>query len=159
MRREQEKPIKHLNDLIQLDVDAIHAYRQAIDHIDSVSIRETLERFKSDHERHVTDLSECVRSVGGTPVKLTPDIKGYLLEGFTALRSVTGTEGALRAMRTNERLTNKTYDRALTEDLPVDVLAIVRRNREDERRHLDYIERVLDNRLWEGEGLDRPTAY
>jgi demethoxyubiquinone hydroxylase (CLK1/Coq7/Cat5 family) len=76
-------------------------------------------------------------------------LKGYLIEGFTALRSMTGTEGALKAMRTNEKITNKNYDKALSQDLPADVAAIVRRNRDDERRHLEYIETALSNRVWE----------
>jgi uncharacterized protein (TIGR02284 family) len=141
--------IEVLNDLIQLDIDAVNAYEQAIKRIDVPQVGADLEQFKADHERHIDDLSEAVRELGGEPPDRSPDLKGFLLEGFTALRSVTGTEGALKAMRTNEKATNARYDDALREELPADIEALVRQNREDERRHLEYIERALDNRVWE----------
>ena len=86
-----------------------------------------------------------MRRLGDEPVELSRDFKGFLIEGFTALRSVTGTEGALKAMQGNEKLTNKRYEDALNiVGLPEDVLDIIRRNREDERGHLEYIERTLE---------------
>jgi uncharacterized protein (TIGR02284 family) len=146
---DRHETISTLNELIQLDIDAVHAYEQAIDRIDMRQIAEDLERFKGDHQRHIRELSAAVRQLGADPPERSPDLKGYLIEGFTALRSMTGTEGALKAMRTNEKITNKNYDKALSQDLPADVAAIVRRNRDDERRHLEYIENALSNRVWE----------
>lgn len=141
--------IERLNDLIQLDFDATQAYEQAIDRIDVVGIAEDLEGFRQDHERHIEELSAAVRRLGGEPTKRSRDLKGYLIEGMTALRSVTGVEGALKAMRSNEKTTNKKYDEALSDPLPPDIAALVRRNRDDERRHLQYIENALTNRTWE----------
>src|SRR5690606_9370068 len=99
--------ISTLNDLIQLDVDAVNAYEQAIERIDIPQVAADLEQFKGDHQRHIEELSAEVMRLGGEPPDRSPDLKGYLLEGFTALRSVTGTEGALKAMRSNEVTTNK----------------------------------------------------
>lgn len=77
------------------------------------------------------------------------NFKGFLIEGFTAIRSAMGTEGALKAMRSNERKTNQDYSDALSLDMPADVRAIVQRNYEDERRHLGYVEETLRARVWE----------
>ena len=141
--------ISTLNDLIQLDVDAVESYEQAIKRIDIPQVSSDLEAFKADHERHIRDLTQEVRRLGGNPPKRSIDLKGRLLEGFTALRSVTGTEGALKAMHTNEKTTNKKYEQALSKGLPTEVETVVRRNREDERRHLEYIKMSLSNRVWE----------
>ena len=127
--------IDELNDLIRLDFDAVRAYDQAIEKIEDDDARDDLQQFKLDHERHITDLSEVVRSLGGTPED-GPDLKGVLLEGMTALRSVTGTLGALKAMRMNEKLTNRTYAKAVERPMPEHVRDVVMKNREDERRHL-----------------------
>ncbi|HWI41927.1 MAG TPA: ferritin, partial [Verrucomicrobiae bacterium] len=71
------------------------------------------------------------------------DLKGLLLEGLTALRSVTGMKGALQAMETNEKLTNRKYTEAAGLPLPEEILKIVRTNLTHEQRHLGYIQEIL----------------
>jgi uncharacterized protein (TIGR02284 family) len=140
---------KNLSSLVQLDIDAFHAYEQAIKNIEAPTIREQLIKFRDDHKRHVDDLSTEIRALGETPPEFSPDFKGYLISGFTSLRSITGTEGALKAMQTNEKLTNKNYDEAMTWPLTSSAKAIVEKNYNDERTHLEYIETTLTTRTWE----------
>ncbi|OFZ21629.1 MAG: hypothetical protein A2X94_00310 [Bdellovibrionales bacterium GWB1_55_8] len=147
---ESKDLIKHLSSLVHTDIDAIHAYDQAIEKIDYKEVRDRLSDFRTDHHRHVTDLSSLIRDMGGDPPEFKRDFKGFLIEGFTALRSVTGTEASLKAMKTNERLTNATYEKALSWDVPTNVRDVIRKNREDERRHFDYIDQVLQSKPWEG---------
>lgn len=138
--------IARLNDLIQLDYDAIQAYDKAIEHCDDLDAQEDLEDFRLDHERHIADLGTVILDLGGEPESTGRDLKGVLIEGLTALRSVTGTLGALKAMRMNEKLTNRTYEKALQRTLPLAVREVVRQNLQDERRHLAgiraHIERI-----------------
>jgi uncharacterized protein (TIGR02284 family) len=144
-----------LNDLIQLDYDAVQAYKQAIEKIDDGVARADLVAFQADHERHIADLSQAVRMLGGEPEKMGRDFKGVLLEGLTALRAVTGNLGALRAMRMNEKLTNRSYEKALETRLPGSARDVVLRNREDERRHLASIEMHIERLSLEREQLHR----
>lgn len=147
---EQNKElIDHLISLVQLDIDAIYAYDQAIKEIDVQDIREKLTEFKNDHQQHVNDLSPFISQFGGQVPAFKPDFKGFLIQGFTALRSKTGTEGALKAMKGNEQLTNKKYDSALEWDLPENVRKVIVKNRDDERRHLQFIEQCLNDRSFE----------
>ncbi len=138
--------VERLNYLIQLDYDAIKAYDTALEHCDDLEAREDLEDFRFDHERHITDLGTIILDLGGVAESTGRDLKGVLIEGLTALRSVTGTLGALQAMRTSERLTNKTYEKALDQAMPLAVREVVRQNLQDERRHLAgiraHIERI-----------------
>ncbi len=143
--------IEKLNDLIQLDHDAVGAYQAAIDRIDVESIRARLGEFQNDHRRHIVDLSEQVRRLGGTP-KERPDAKGFVLKGFTAVTSMMGNEAALRAMQGNEKLTNSSYGNALRENWPEPVRNLLERNFRDEQRHLAWIEDALRNRIWEQTG-------
>jgi rubrerythrin len=141
-----------LTELIHLDIDAVHAYGEAIKRIDDhhVDIRTQLIAFQDDHERHIRELSDLLRESGRPVPERKRDLKGYVIEGMTALRSALGTEQALKAMRQNEVLTNRRYEDALRAvgGHPAAV-TIVARNREDERIHLDYIERAIRGRLWE----------
>ena len=136
-----DEMIEQLDDLIQLDHDAVQAYSQAIQRLDAedLAVRHELESFRADHERHITDLQNAIRALGGEPREISRDLKGALLEGFTALRSATGTLGALKAMQTNEKHTNKAYSRAADVRLPLVARDVVARNFDDERRHLAAI--------------------
>jgi rubrerythrin len=138
------KVVDHLNKLIQLDFDAALTYKDALVHVDDPSARIDLESFLVDHERHVMELSSIVRDLGGSPINVHRDIKGALLEGVTKLRSRSGTVGALRAMRMNEKLTNRVYDREVGLYMPPIAQVIVMENQADERRHLAAIEAHID---------------
>src|SRR5262249_44984479 len=61
----QEQIIAELNDVLQVDIDAVGAYSTAIDSIDELEIKRQLGLFKSDHERHITDLKAAVVRFGG----------------------------------------------------------------------------------------------
>jgi rubrerythrin len=138
------KVVDHLNKLIQLDFDASLTYKDALVHIDDLVVRLDLEDFLRDHERHVMELSSIIRDLGGVPIEVHRDFKGALLEGVTKLRSRTGTLGALRAMRTNEKLTNRVYDREMEVYMPPIAQVIVMENLADERRHLAAIEAHIE---------------
>jgi rubrerythrin len=72
-----------------------------------------------------------------------------MIEGFTAIRSMSGTEGALKAMRSNEKTTTQTYQKAQGLQVSDEIKVLLRRNWEDEERHLHYIEQVLAERPWQ----------
>lgn len=138
--------VDRLNDLRQLDYDAIQTYDQALAHLDAEdeAIAADLEQCRLDHANHLTALARLIERHGGKPNELSRDLEGALLAGLTRVRSVTGAIGALKAMRMNEQLTNHRYDRALELALPDDVRSVVTLNRDDERRHLAAIYAHLD---------------
>lgn len=142
------KIVNKLNSLIKLDVDAVHAYDQAIEACEILTVKDTLTEFRNDHERHIHDLSEQVRTLGGTP-EVHRDLKGFVIEGFTALMS-RGDHSALLAMRGNEELTNRVYKAALEmEDLTPEARTVIERNYADEQRHVSWINSQLSARVWE----------
>ena len=140
---------EELSRLAQLDIDAVQAYDAAISALGQGPIASELSLFKLEHERHVLELSQLIMGLGHNPPEAKPDTKGTLLKGFTALRARLGKEQALRAMRSNEQLTNSVYAKALAKPFPEPILEVVRRGHGDEQRHLAYVERALDHRLWE----------
>jgi len=152
-----EALINRLNSLLMLDHDAVDAYQQAIDRIKSEYCRSQLRAFQADHRQHITDLKECITRYGGKPQDRR-DVKGFFIKGMTAMQSMMGDEMALKAMQTNEKLTNKNYQEALDDrSLPDDVRSIVAKNRADEARHLDWINQALSQRLWESSGTQPPA--
>jgi len=71
-----------------------------------------------------------------------------MLDVFSKLRSLTGTEGALKSLRGGENLTNKRYARAIDLDFPANIKNVIAANYKDEQRHLKYVEEAIDNKIW-----------
>lgn len=141
---EKDEMVEKLNSLIQLDVDAVHAYEQALGQIDDSVVHGQMSKYRDDHQRHIAELSHEVRSLGGKPPEYSPDFKGFLITGFTYLRSVTGTEGAMKAMHANEKLANRNYSDAVNWVLTKSAQTLIRKNFSDEKVHLEYIEGFLE---------------
>ena len=142
-----EEAIATLNDLIHLDIDAVQAYRQALDACEVAEVKSQLTAFKADHERHVTELETTVRCLGGEPAS-GRDLKGFFIEGFTAIMS-RGDRSALLAMRANEEITTRKYEAALRTNLAGEVRALVEKNERDEARHLAWIKAAIERRAWD----------
>jgi uncharacterized protein (TIGR02284 family) len=136
--------VSRLNSLIQMDIDAVHAYDQAIEKMSDMDrdIRKDFKDFRDDHRGHVEKLSAVVRAQGGEPPS-SPDFAGYLKEGWVALKSMTGTKGALEAMMANENKTNARYGEAVGWDVPEQVSRILKDNLAHEERHHMHILEVL----------------
>jgi uncharacterized protein (TIGR02284 family) len=142
MAQDIDKLIEKLNDLIALDIDAVNAYETAIKRVEASDVRERLRGFQQDHERHIRDLSGCVVDLHGKP-RQKADTKGFFLKSFTAITSMMGDKAALAAMKGNEQLINRGYDKALEENWPPSVRTVIERNRADERKQLAFIEELL----------------
>ena len=139
----RDEILNQLEKLIQLDVDATHAYDQAIKNVDEQAIKDKLLLFQGDHRRHIDLLSAKVLELGGTPPELASDFKGFFISGFTALRSLTGTKGALEAMETNEKLTTSKYQDAAQMAWPTDISSLIQSNLADEQRHLSFVREAI----------------
>jgi uncharacterized protein (TIGR02284 family) len=140
--------IDKLNELLMLDHDAVRAYSSAIHRISIPFVREKLTEFMTDHERHISELTSMILKLDGEP-KSHPDFKGPFIQGMTAIRALMGNEQALRAMKSNEELTNRVYAGALMMALPTDVELLVRRNYQDEVRHLAWISQALIDHIFQ----------
>jgi uncharacterized protein (TIGR02284 family) len=132
-----------LNDLIQLDFDAIEAYEAALSRLDDTASKEQLRQFMGDHERHTRELGALVWELGGHPAQKA-DIKSLLTKGKVVISNLAGDSGILQAMKTNEDDTNTAYERAAArEDVPPRIREVFQRNLVDERRHRTWIEARL----------------
>jgi len=133
-----------LNNLIELDYDAIEAYEASIARLKDADDREQLRTFMADHIRHTNDLSAAVRKLGGNPAS-KGDFKRLLTKGKVVLAALVDDRAILFAMKTNEADTNTAYERASRHDgLSPEVKAILDRNLADERKHKAWIEERLE---------------
>ena len=128
-----------MSNLVQLDIDAVHAYDQAVKEINDTIIRDRLLKFQDEHRNHISGLSKQIKNLGGQPPERSQDLKGYVIEAFTAIRSFTGLNGALNAMKTTEEITNRYYSEVVSWEAPTEVKELLRTYFSEEKIHLDYI--------------------
>jgi uncharacterized protein (TIGR02284 family) len=148
-----EETVRALNELIQLDLDAVRAYGEAVEACAIVEVRSQLQAFLADHQRHVRELESAVRALGGEPAG-QHDLERFLREGFTAI-ACTGDRYALFAMRGNEVITCRAYESLRAAEMPAEVRALIERSTQDEARHLAWLRSAVDDRLWDAE--ERPV--
>lgn len=147
--------VAELNDLLQLDHDAVQAYGLAIDGIRSAEFRQTLIRFRGDHERHIRDLTELINAHGGVPIQLSHIPTGPMKLAVQAAGNAGGDREALLAFKSNERQVRDKYRRLADESHAPDVAEVLNRNAADEERHYSWVSDALE-RL--GAGADTPIG-
>jgi hypothetical protein len=132
-----------LHQLVELDYDAVEAYRAAIERLSDSESKAALAGFMQDHERHIADMGVHLRAMGQEPPS-GPDIKRVLTEGKVVIAGLLGDRAVLRAMKTNEDDTNTAYERASGRgDLTPELNLLLQRNLGDERRHRAWIEQRI----------------
>ena len=142
--------IAALNDLIQLDHDAIEGYTIAINTIRNHGHREALVAFRHDHTRHVEALGALVRERGGEPARVS-HLGGPLSPAVESLGAANaGDSAVLLAFRAIEHETRQRYLSSMSDRYPDDVRPLLRQHASDEEIHFQWIESSL-----EGLGVER----
>jgi rubrerythrin len=133
-----------LNDLLQLDHDAVASYQVAIDAVSTETLKRKLRQFKRDHQRHVAEIGELVTARGGTPVKAPHLSTGMLKLAVQALGAAGGDRAVLLAFRTNEWESANKYARAAGRRFAPEVREVIRRGAEDEAKHYKWAVETLE---------------
>ncbi|MBA3709962.1 MAG: hypothetical protein H0W83_14220 [Planctomycetes bacterium] len=128
-----------LDSLTRFEIDCIKAYDLAIRHLDAPAVRDEVYRMKADVERHVLENSEVLRALGQEPPSFDRDLKGYVMACVTALRSASGSDGAVRAVSAIGYALVERFEDAMAWDVPLEVRIMFQSNQADVRRHLDQL--------------------
>jgi rubrerythrin len=134
-----------LNDLLRLDHDAVQAYTLAIRLLENPVYKRQLEEFRADHQRHIDELSQLVRSRDGVPLELPHLPSGAFKLAVQAVGGAGGDRAVLLAFKANERQVRDKYRRAARSVHPADVTSVLARGADDEARHYEW---ALET-LWE----------
>jgi rubrerythrin len=143
-----------LNDLLQLDHDAIGAYEIAMNKLKDRDQAAQIAGFLRDHERHIRELNEVIAELGGTP-KNQPHATGPFKLALQSLGALAGDRGVLMAFRTNELQVRAKYDTyaAKANHWPTHIKRIIDGAALDEERHYRWVSDVMKSQgLGDGEG-------
>lgn len=148
--------IAELNDLLQLDHDAVQAYGIAIALLRNERYKQTLAGFRADHERHIDELTTLISAKGGTPVQLPHLPSGVFKLAMQAIGAAGGDRAVLLAFKANERQVRDKYRRIAREVHTADVTSTLARNADDENRHYLWVLDTLEDDF--GIGADSPIG-
>lgn len=141
---EREEVIAGLNDLLQLDHDAVSAYEIAIDRLDDREHALHIESFRRDHQRHIRELNDLILAMGGVPTN-EPHASAPLKEAIQKIAASSGDKGLLTAFRANEFQISTQYDGYAQEaqSWPPEAKRLVDQNALDEERHYSWVSDLL----------------
>ena len=134
--------VGELNDLLQLDYDAVAAYTLALKELDNPAYQEDVRRFKADHERHIEELTNLVRKYGGVPMPL-PHLSGVFKLAVQGAVAAASDGAVVTAFKSNEVQSRDKYRRAVSRQHPADVQDVLIRAARDEQRHFDWAMRTM----------------
>lgn len=133
--------VEALAAIAQLDAEAAEAYAIAAESVTSEELRKMLGAFGADHRRHVEDLKKFMRDQGA---KADVSADGSSIVALAEAMGAIDQQASLEGVLANELMTNAVYETALWVVGNEEALAIVRRNREDEARHLQSLQAWAD---------------
>lgn len=136
--------LEGLNDLLQLDHDAVGAYEIAMEKLKDRDHADQIGGFRRDHERHIRELNELVAELGGTPMN-QPHATGPFKMALQSIGALAGDRGTLMAFRSNELLVRAKYDSYASKAnmWPTHIKRVIDRCALDEERHFQWVSDVL----------------
>lgn len=135
--------IATLNDLLQLDHDAVGAYGIAIDALTVEAHRQTLRAFRADHERHIEEITRLIQDRGGKPIQAPHLPTGVFKLAVQKAGALGGQTALLLSFKANERQGRDKYRRVAESSDDLEVADVLARAADDEVRHYDWATRTL----------------
>jgi ferritin-like metal-binding protein YciE len=129
--------VARINDLLQLDHDAVAAYTLAIKELDSPRLKQELQAHLNDHQRHIEELERHLDRIGGMKVPV-PHVSGVFKLAVQAVVGAASDRKVLLAFKANEMQVRDKYMRAAEGVLPIEVRDTVGRAAQDEQRHYEW---------------------
>lgn len=132
-----------VKELIELDYEAVEAYEAAINRLENSDYKAQLEKFKQDHQEHISKLSDALQQ-NNEAAPTGPSAKQYLTQGKVILANIFGDKAILMAMRSNETDTNTAYERMSTRnDIKEIFEPLIQQGLADEKRHKAWLEEAI----------------
>ena len=141
--REQSALVAELNDLMQLDYDAIAAYSLALNALRNHAYQDAVRGFKADHERHIEELTLLIRKYEGMPMPV-PHLSGVFKLAVQGVGAAGGDGAVVTTFKANEAQSRDKYRRAASKQHPADVQDVLIRAARDEQRHFDWAMRTMN---------------
>lgn len=135
--------VKELNQFLEGNFMAIHAYEDFIEHMQDPEIRKTLQTFQQDHKQHAIKVAQRIQNLGGVPVN-DVGLKGKMVEWMKNVKGTTfGTEEILKDALAGEQRGIDISRKILQNDLDPDSLQLVKNILMHDEKHVEYLHHLI----------------
>lgn len=134
--------IKELNQFLEGNFMAIHAYDKYIHHVDDVKIKEVLQQIQQNHKLHAALIAERIQNLGGLPVN-DVGFTGTIAELINSLKSTKADDHILKDALAGEHRGIEKSKELLEGDLDPESLSLVKQILETDEQHIDLLNKLL----------------
>lgn len=133
----------------QVEIEVLRSYDRAIKKVGHPGTADQLAQFRNEHAKHLQDLFASHQVARRFPRRLREEGRSRH-EGFTGrVAMADDTEGALREVLAVEEVCSRGWDALTIDELTPKLGKLARRINEDERRHIRFLRRLIDTRVWD----------
>lgn len=136
---------KALQELLELEYEAVEIYETAINHIEDINYKQGLVDAKNDHDKHITELSKIL-SDKEIEVPKGPGGTQWITIGKLAIANLIGDKTILKTMVQAEEDTNTAYKR-MNERLDKfkEAEKFLSLGLKDEIKHITWLKQQVEN--------------
>lgn len=135
-----------LNNLIQISHDGEYGFKACAEQVDSASLKQVFTERAAQCAQAANELSQWVRAQGGEP-KEGGTAGGALHRGWVHVKGTVGADSEVSMLEEAERGEDAAlaaYRKALKEELPSDVRALIERQIQGTQQNHDQIKKLRD---------------
>ncbi|MEJ7686351.1 MAG: PA2169 family four-helix-bundle protein [Variovorax sp.] len=135
-----------LNDLVENSRDGEYGFRTLAEEVESSSLKQTFSQRSAMCAKSVGELAPLISAYGGKPDE-GGSVSGAMHRGWVHVKGAVGANSELSMLEECERGEDAAlarYRKALKENLPADVRAVVERQAEGAQRNHDEIRSLRD---------------
>lgn len=138
----EKEEIRALNEWLKGQYMGLHAYDHFIEKLKDESVKREFQRIHQELEQQAGEIADRIRQLGGEPVTsegILGAVQSYIASWRIAPRSDEIIKKALEGEQLGIEMTEKT----VCGDLSASSLALARRILDEDRRHVETLQRLL----------------
>ncbi|MBB6446173.1 DUF2383 domain-containing protein [Bacillus benzoevorans] len=139
----EDKVVKELNEFLEGNFMAIHAYEKYIHHIEDPLCKDKLQEIQKEHKMHAMQIAERIQDLGGIPAD-DVGIKGSIAEWMANLTQATdGTQHILKDALTGEQRGIEISQELVKGDLDPESLELVKSILRRDEKHAEELNGMI----------------
>ncbi|MFT8709070.1 MAG: DUF2383 domain-containing protein [Sporolactobacillus sp.] len=138
----EKEEVNALNELLKGQYMGLHAYAHFIDKLTDASVKSLMQQIQQEIEQQTQRIAAQISQIGGTPVT-SEGLLGAMQSYIASWRLSNRTDEIVTKALDGEQLGIEMAEKIVRGDLSPESLTFVRQILDQDRRHIDDLQRLL----------------